>query len=128
MRMKHMVLSSVVGLAVVTGFISQVSADPIHDAARVGNWDAVKAQLDQGVGVDAQDNSRNTALILAARNGYTTDSVKKLLKHPDINIDLENYTDKTALDIAKETNRTEIVNAIEAYKLEQINNYKTPNE
>jgi ankyrin repeat protein len=123
MRLKHMVLSSVIAFALVAGFLPQVDAAPIHDAVEVGNWDAVKEQLDQGVDVNAQNKNGSTALTRAAYNGYT-DVVQELLTHPDINIGIKNTKGKTALDIAREENRTAIVKLIEEHQ-EQINNYKT---
>jgi ankyrin repeat protein len=209
--MKHMVLSSVVGLAIVAGFIPQVDAALIHDAVKEDNWNEVNDHLADGVSVNAKNrfgytpliwaarysrtnivkklievkaniNAQNdrgeTALICASINGRGTDSVKRLieanadvnakdnsgktalmraaeyghrdsvkqlieanadvnakdksgetalmraantnivkqlLEHPDINIQIQNKWGETALDMAKERNRTATVNLIEEY-------------
>ncbi len=79
MRVKHIVLSSIVGLAIAVGFIQQVDAAPIHDAARRGDLAVVQQELDNGVGVNlADDRTGNTALMIAANNGHT-DCVQALI-------------------------------------------------
>lgn len=70
MKLRNIVAGAVMALTVGIG-VTQVDAAPIHDAAKKGNWGAVKALLAQGVGVNAKDEYGQTALIWAAANGHT---------------------------------------------------------
>jgi ankyrin repeat protein len=66
----------------------------------------VKYMLDDGIYINAQNNQGETALIIAARNGYV-DMVKLLVRHK-IDINIKDNNNKTALDVARENGRNSI--------------------
>ena len=83
--MKHLLLTTIAAVVLVgTAF-----ADPIHDAARTGNLNAVQTELDKGVDVNARDNDGWPPLHRAAWGGYK--EIIKLL--------LANGADVNAMDV-----------------------------
>ena len=64
-------------------------------AAREGRADVVKTFLEQkDFDVNIQDQSGITALILAVQFGHIN-VVEQLLGHPDINVNMGDYEDRT---------------------------------
>jgi uncharacterized protein len=55
-------------------------AGPLHDAARAGHLDKVRALIDQGEMIDAQSDRGETPLILAVLTGHA-DVVEVLIAH-----------------------------------------------
>ena len=93
--MKHLLLTTIAAVVLVgTAF-----ADPIHDAARTGNLNAVQTELDKGVDVNARDNDGWPPLHRAAWGGYK-EIIKLLLANgADVNAMYEECA--TSLDWAK---------------------------
>ena len=63
--MKHILITIAAVMLVGTAF-----ADPIHDAAKIGDLAGVQAELDKGVDVNAKREDGSTPLHGAALNGH----------------------------------------------------------
>ena len=91
--------------------VGTASADPIHDAAAVGDLAAIQAELDKGVDVNAKDNDGRTPLHYSANKGYK-EIVQLLIGNgADVNAKVLSgkYNGKTAVDIANQLNHPETV-------------------
>lgn len=66
-----------------------------------------------------------TALMYASKWGFT-DIVQKMLQHPQINVNIENYENETALHLACYTQKTDVVELLLQYPNIDVNkkNYK----
>lgn len=81
MTMKHLLLTTIAA-AVLVG---NAFADPIHDAAKSGDFDVVQAELEKGVDVKAKDEFGRTPLYLAAENGRKQIVELLISKGADVN-------------------------------------------
>jgi ankyrin repeat protein len=95
-----------------------IPADPDKDQnlityAAVGNAEGIVQLLDTGANINAQDDGGNTALMLAARNGYK-ETVKMLLKYGASHA-IRNRYGQTAVDLAKECGQRRIVQIIKRH-------------
>ena len=70
--------------------------------------------LDNGADKDAENNVRNTPILLAAANGYI--AVVKLLLANGADPGVKNKRKETAESLAKARNHTQIVQLLEEYK------------
>jgi ankyrin repeat protein len=85
--------------AAAYGFFSQCGNDPLV-TSYPGNTEIVRALLNAGARVDAQDNNGYTALMLAVTQGRSA-SVALLLK-AGANVNLKNNYGETALTLARD--------------------------
>ena len=76
MKIKSILLGSVLSLAIAAGFANQVLAAPIHTAAWCGDVEAAQLELANGADVNAKDDYDRTALMWAAEFGH-----KKVVEH-----------------------------------------------
>lgn len=102
MKIKSMILGTVMSLAIVTG-VTQVDAATIHDKAVWGWEDLVQEELDNGVNVDARDERGWTALMHAVNYGNT--EVVELLLAANADVNATNNVGYTALMYARGGNR-----------------------
>jgi hypothetical protein len=91
------------------------------EAAKLGNDDMVQALLAQGANINATNQKRNTALILATKKNRVT-TVKLLLTYKDIMIDIKNEDWKSAVVIANEKKYNEILFVLNKYRSENTPN------
>lgn len=94
MKLKNVFLGSITSLTIMIGLTNHIDADPIHEAAKNADIEAVKNLTNDG-NVDSVDTYGNTALMIAARHGFT-DIVVTLLKK-GANINATNISRDTAL-------------------------------
>ena len=100
--MKHTILTlTITSLLAINAF-----ADPIHDAAKVGDLAAVQAQLDAGVDVNAKDWLGGTALLEAAIKGHK--EVVELLIAKGADVNAKDKYGKTPLYLAAERGHKEV--------------------
>jgi hypothetical protein len=81
--------------------------------AAAGNTEGIVQLLDTGSNINAQDIGGNTALMLAARNGYK-EAVEMLLKYGGKRT-IKNRYSQTAVDLAKESNQMQIAAIINTH-------------
>ncbi|HAU28901.1 MAG TPA: hypothetical protein DCW68_02170 [Rhodospirillaceae bacterium] len=72
----------------------------IHDAAFDGDVPKVRAFLELGVSINAQNQNGNTALHIAAREGHV-EMARFLRSQPGVDENLENVAQQKAVDCAK---------------------------
>jgi ankyrin repeat protein len=75
-----------------------VDMELFYQAALDGNIHFVRVALDKGVDVNAQDNNKRTALMLASYNGHT--EIVRLLIESGADVNLIDEADRTALMFA----------------------------
>ncbi len=85
---------------------------PFMEAARMGHPQVLEILQRRAVSVNAVDEDGRTALIWAALTGRPQ-SVQYLVRIPDLELDLRDLADRSALDYARESGRTEIVRLLE---------------
>ncbi|KAK7814474.1 cyclin-dependent kinase 4 inhibitor C [Microtus oregoni] len=85
----------------------------IHDAARAGFLDTVRALLEFQADVNIEDNEGNLPLHLAAKEGHLP-VVEFLVKHTASNVGHRNHKGDTAFDVARFYGRNEVINLMEA--------------
>lgn len=88
-------------------FSGVIVADPIHEAAKGGNVEAVEQQLRHGTNVNIQDELGNTALHYAVTEAQLA-VVNVLLGQPKLDINLRNKRDETPLHLAGSEGRPKI--------------------
>jgi len=74
--------------------------DALGYAAQEGHVAVIRALLQNGANVNARDHDGISPLMIAARNGHEG-AVQALLASPEIQVNLEDYRRRTALDVAK---------------------------
>jgi cytohesin len=79
--MKHLLLTTIAAVLVGTAF-----ADPIHDAAKSGDFAGVQAELDKGANVNAKREGGSTPLHLAADEGQTEIVELLIAAGADVNV------------------------------------------
>ena len=99
--MKHLLITTI---AVTSLLATTAFADPIHDAARTGNLNAVQTELDKGVDVNARDNDGWTPLHWAA---FGHKEIAELLIVEGANVNAKNKYGETPLDAAIRFRQTE---------------------
>jgi uncharacterized protein len=87
-----------IALAVFVLFTGSAFAGPLHDAAREGNLEKVRALIDEGAEIDEQSNRGETPLILATLAGRK--EVVELLIEKGADIDGRNAGGFTPLHAA----------------------------
>lgn len=96
---------------------------PLLFATRTGNYEKFKLHIEKCEDVNLTQKHKNygtTALMYASRSGYI-EMVKQLLeKGADINI--KDDGGRTALDLAKENNHSEVVSLINTFSNSIIEN------
>ena len=80
-----------------------------------GMSETLTRSTNQRLDVNIEDESGETALMLASKNGHT-EIVKLLLSRPEIDVNLRNVWVRTALMIASQWRHTEIVSLLENHK------------
>jgi ankyrin repeat protein len=85
-------------LAVISLLTTTAFADPIHDAAKIGDLAGVQAELDKGADVNTKDNGGRTPLYRAAAYGHKEIAELLIAKGADVNAKIEDGG--TPLDIA----------------------------
>ena len=99
--MKHLLITIIAAVVLVgTAF-----ADPIYDAARKGNIEAVKQHLAAGTDVNAKGDYKNTPLHHAAAAGHR--EIVELLITKGADVNAKNENGYTPLDEAINLKRTE---------------------
>eukprot|EP00040_Diaphanoeca_grandis_P025020 m.138189 g.138189 ORF g.138189 m.138189 type:complete len:495 (+) comp29977_c0_seq1:158-1642(+) len=83
----------------------------LHSAASKGDCLAVQSAVDDGEKVDTEDLSKQTALHWAARKGHLRAAVVLVSNKADL--DKKTKHGKTALDLARESAQTDVVNFLE---------------
>lgn len=91
----------------------------LHEAAKKGHTGTVKALLEKGAEVNAQDKFENTPLHLAAEHGHA-DIVKVLLENR-ADIDTKNGCGNTILHLAAKFSHIKVLNVLLARKDININ-------
>ena len=86
---------------------TKVDRTPLHVAAQEGHLDIVNLLVMHGADIDAKDLLRMTPLHWAVERGFA-DIAEALLSN-GADADCENKFDKTAVDIAYDTNHMEII-------------------
>jgi len=97
--MKHLLITTIAAVVLVA---TTAFADPIHDAARTGNLNAVQTELDKGVDVNARDNDGWPPLHRAAWNAHK--DVVELLIANGVEVNAKNEHGHRPLDAANATN------------------------
>lgn len=87
---------------------------PLNYAAFAGHTDVAAYLIEQGAKVDARAPNSMTSLMLAARNGHMEVVQLLLTNHADTS--LQTVDGKTAEDIARDSNQTEISNRLRQTK------------
>ena len=101
--MKHLLLTTIAAVLLVgTAF-----ADPIHDAANIGDIGDVQAELDAGVDVNAKSERGRAPLHDAADNGHN--EIVELLLTYGADVNAKDADGNTPLDKAIEEDHTEII-------------------
>ena len=101
--MKHLLLTTIAAVLLVgTAF-----ADPIHDAANIGDIGDVQAELDAGVDVNAKSERGRAPLHDAADNGHK--EIVELLITYGADVNAKDADGNTPLDKAIEEDHTEII-------------------
>lgn len=85
---------------------------PFMEAARMDHPDLLELLRRRGVPVNAVDEDGRTALMWAALTGRRR-CVEYLVRVPDLELELRDVHDRSALDYARESGRTEIVGLLE---------------
>ncbi|WP_265023276.1 ankyrin repeat domain-containing protein [Wolbachia endosymbiont (group A) of Epistrophe grossularia] len=83
----------------------------LHLAARLGNLEAVKDLLGKGANVNAQNDTRETPLHVAAKKGHK-DVVEALLNVNGINVNAQDKYDSTPLHRAAKEVHKDVVEAL----------------
>jgi hypothetical protein len=101
--MKHTLLTlTITSLLAINAF-----ADPIHDAANIGDIGDVQAELDAGVDVNAKSERGRAPLHDAADNGHK--EIVELLLTYGADVNAKDADGNTPLDKAIEEGHTEII-------------------
>ena len=100
--MKHLLLTTIAAVVLVGCGESNntESDDPLRDAVKAGNIEAVKQHLDAGVDVNAKDDSGWTLLHSAAFGSYKEIVELLIGKGADVNAKTKNGC--TSLDFSSE--------------------------
>jgi ankyrin repeat protein len=77
--MKHLLLTTIAAVVLV-GCCAKAPAISIHDAAALGNTEAVKQHMAAGVDVNAKDEGGKTPLDFAISSNHS-ENANLLLKH-----------------------------------------------
>ncbi|ATE59914.1 ankyrin repeat domain-containing protein [Thauera sinica] len=93
--------------------INQDGWTPLHYAAFEGRLVLLDKLLAAGAEANAAAPNKSTALMLAARNGHI-DVVRRLLKRPDVDLDMVNDAGLTADNWALQNANTDIADLIRA--------------
>ena len=101
--MKHTLLTLIVTSLLATTAL----ADPIHDAANIGDIGDVQAELDAGVDVNAKSERGRAPLHDAADNGHK--EIVELLITYGADVNAKDADGNTPLDKAIEEDHTEII-------------------
>ncbi|TAH50071.1 MAG: ankyrin repeat domain-containing protein [Betaproteobacteria bacterium] len=91
--------------------INQDGWTPLHYAAFEGRLALLDKLLSAGAEVNALAPNKSTALMLAARNGHI-DVVRRLLKLPEVDLDLVNDAGLTADNWALQNSNSDIADLI----------------
>jgi len=78
---------------------------PLHSACRWNKAEVASLLLQNGALINAQTNGKQTPLHLAACNDRAKATLLLLLTHRDVDVDLRNGQDETALTIAERSGR-----------------------
>ena len=112
--MKHTVITAICAALLV----GAAFADPIHDAALVGDFDEVQWQLDAGVDVNEESSNGLTTLHYAASAGHN--DIVELLIERGANV---NATDSgkggTPLDYAHWGDQEEVIETLNAHNAQR---------
>lgn len=109
MMFKKILLGNVLSIALLSGFIMQVDAAPIHDAASNNDIDGVFDQIERGVDINTPSNGivGYTALMRAAERGHA--EIVSALILSGANINLSDRQGRTALMLAVARGHIDIV-------------------
>ena len=102
--MKHILLTTIAILIIAT----TVCAEPIHDAATLGDLDLVQAELDKGIDVNIKDSEYGGTPLHFAAYGGSLNIVKFLLAN-EADIDVGNNRGWTALFYAAGEGHLDVV-------------------
>jgi ankyrin repeat protein len=102
--MKHLLLTTIAILIIAT----TVCAEPIHDAATLGDLDLVQAELDKGIDVNIKDSEYGGTPLHFAAYGGSLNIVKFLLAN-EADIDVGNNRGWTALFYAAGEGHLDVV-------------------
>ena len=90
---------------------SLIAATALHMAARLGKDEVVKALINKGANINITDNAGVTPLMSAAGRGHLT-TVQTLLSVPGIDINAKSFIGKTALHMAADYGKDEVVKTL----------------
>lgn len=114
MKLKLMIFRVVLLPAIVAGFVTQVNATDIHDAAESGQLEQLRDFLqDPGTDINATDDLGWTPLMWAAWEGRK--EIVELLLQAGADITATDNGGDTALTLAEKQDQSRIVTLIEEY-------------
>ena len=99
------ILNSMLGVLCVS---VAINAEPIHDAARLGNIELVQAELDKGVDINSKDSEYGGTPLHFAAYGGALNVVKFLLANEAV-VDVGNNRGWTALFYASDEGHLNVV-------------------
>ena len=108
--MKHLLITTIAAVVLVGCGPSEPLDISIHDAARIGDIEAVKQHLADGADVNAKNKVGQTPLHEAAASGHK--EIAELLIAKGANMNTKNAEGKTPLDSAIQLKRTEIADLL----------------
>ena len=97
-----------ISIIIILSIIPTVSSEPIHDAARLGNLELVKAELDKGVDINFKDSEYGGTPLHFAAYGGALNVVKFLLAN-EAEVDVGNNQGWTALFYASDEGHLHVV-------------------